>query len=92
MANLMGQEAVHIGLVINPNKTKSLAITIRQPPAADYNWFSIKLSGWDIEQMAIVSYLSCVIDSAEVCSKKGTLVYQQLLPCFGSLAVSVGTL
>ncbi|KAH1166664.1 hypothetical protein KIL84_015836 [Mauremys mutica] len=37
MADLVRPEAVCIGVVINPDKTKSLAITIEQPPAPEYN-------------------------------------------------------
>lgn len=43
-----------IGLVINPDKIRSLAITIKQPPAPDYNQFTINLFGWDTEKMGAV--------------------------------------
>lgn len=37
MADLNRQEALCIDVVINPNKTKSLVITIQQLPAPEYN-------------------------------------------------------
>lgn len=45
-ADLVGQEAACTGLLINPVKTKFLAITMKHTPALDYSQLSINLSGW----------------------------------------------
>lgn len=68
-ANLVRQEAMHTDMAMNPDKTKSLAITIKQPPVPDYNQLSITLSGWDIEQMATVKHFSSAIDHTRGCMK-----------------------
>lgn len=43
MSDPVGQEEAHIGLVINSDKTKSLAIIIKQLLAPDYNQLSMNL-------------------------------------------------
>lgn len=57
--HLIGQEAAHISLVTDLDRTEFLAISIRQPPAPDYNQFSINLflGQWDPKWPRVTSVL-----------------------------------
>lgn len=72
MVNVVRQEAAHIGL--NPDKTESLAISIKQPLAPDYNLLRINLSEQDIEQVTTVRYLGNLKQCWRMLKRCGQLI------------------